>query len=193
LKQLTQSYQSEKLAEYYLSFLNINDSDKIKKAAKGVLKQYPSNLRLYNAYAMIEWSRNKEVAKGVFTAALSLSSTFEKDKSNDNILLWKSWIWGCLGDGDNVSALGLLLSIADGKPNPAARLSPALLLRAKQHLSSNQDFLMSSRKFDYAIIYVECKYRRFLTSSHLILSMLPGSWRTSWEPGSGICLRSPTS
>lgn len=103
LKQLAQSHRSEELAEYFLGFQSINEPETIKKIAKSILKQYPSNLRLYNAYAMIEWSRNKDIAKGVFTAALNMRYGTNGVSSNDTILLWKSWIWCCLGDGDKDS------------------------------------------------------------------------------------------
>lgn len=162
LKQLTHSSATEELAEYHLAFENVNEPSTVKKSAKAVLKRYPSSLSLYNAYAMIEWQRNKEVAKGVFSAALNMASMSES-KANGSIILWKSWIWGSLEDKDTTSALGLLLSIPDGQPNPGLALSPALLLKSKQRLISSRDFLLSSSSVDDAVIHGECKYNmRFL-------------------------------
>ncbi|KAE8451962.1 hypothetical protein EG329_002126 [Mollisiaceae sp. DMI_Dod_QoI] len=73
LKQLTQANFTEDLAYYHMAFEYVNEPETIKKVAKGLLKQHPSSLKLYNMYALIEWSRgNKEVAKAVFSAALGL-------------------------------------------------------------------------------------------------------------------------
>lgn len=157
LRQLALSTSMEGLAEYYLSFGNLNEPETIKKISKNILKRYPSSLRLYNAYAMIEWPRNKEVAQGVFSAALNIGLISKNEANNGSILLWKSWVWACMEDGDATSALGLLLSIADGKPAPTTAPSPALLLKIKQHLSSNRDFLLSSVDVDLAVLYAECK------------------------------------
>lgn len=157
LKQLALSTSIEGLAEYYLAFGNINEPETIKKTSKSILKRYPSSLQLYNAYAMIEWPRNKEIAQGVFSAALNMGSISKNETNSGSILLWKSWVWACMEDGDTGSALGLLLSIADGKPIPNATLSPALLLKSRQHLSSHRDFFLSSGDSDLAVIHAECK------------------------------------
>jgi hypothetical protein len=110
---------------------------------------------LYNAYGMIEWLRgNKETANGVFCAALTMSKSVpEKD---DSIFLWKTWAWLSLQDGDNNTALCRLLSIADGIPDNTPSIGPAILLKTKQHLSSNRDYYLSSGNVGRAIMYAEC-------------------------------------
>jgi hypothetical protein len=158
LTQLVQNYFQEDLAEYYLAFEYRNEPGTIKKTAKGLLKQHPACLRLYNSYAMIEWSRgNKEIASRVFTAALNMSnSKSQGDLNGDSIILWRSWIWACLEDRDNSSALEHLLSIANGSPNSGITLTPAMLLKIKHHLSSNHDFFLSSGDLRHSVIYAEC-------------------------------------
>ncbi len=44
----------EDLGEYCMSLEWINDPARAKKVAKAVLKQYPSNIRFYHAYALME-------------------------------------------------------------------------------------------------------------------------------------------
>ncbi|CZR66164.1 uncharacterized protein PAC_16065 [Phialocephala subalpina] len=158
LKQLTQASFTEDLAQYYMAFESINEPETIKKIAKGLLKQHPSSLKLYNAYALIEWSRgNKDVAKGVFSAALSMSqSNTDTESKPDSILLWKSLTWCCLEDGDKTAALIHLFCIPDGVPNAGVTPSPAGLLRAKQHITSIRDFLLSSGDPEHAVQYSEC-------------------------------------
>ncbi len=163
VKQLAQTYFDEDLAEYYLAFEAKNEPDSIKKVAKNLLKQHPASLRLYNAYAMIEWSRgNKNIAQGVFSAALSISEGNDlkpkKPATSDSIFLWRSWIWLCLEDGDNISALQHLLSIVDNVPDSSITPSATLLLKAQQYLSSNRDFHITSGGIRYAAIYAECKF-----------------------------------
>jgi hypothetical protein len=131
----------------------------IKKITKSLLKQHPTSLRLYNSYALIEWSRgNKDVARGVFSAALNLrGSVPENDWDKDSIMPWISWIWACLTEQDNNTALQYLLSIADGTTNASVTLSPAAILRAKQHLTSQRDYLISSGNSRSSVAFAECK------------------------------------
>ncbi|EHK98055.1 putative UPF0614 protein like protein [Glarea lozoyensis 74030] len=90
------------LAEYYMAFEWKNEPATIKKVCKGLLKQHPTSLRLYNAYAMIEAARgNRDVSNN------SLTST------------------------------------------------PATLLRTKQYLRSNRDYLLSSGNFYHAALHTE--------------------------------------
>jgi hypothetical protein len=157
LRQLVQGCGQEDLAEYYLAFEYRNEPETIKKISKSVLKQHFSSLRLYNAYAMIEWSRgNKDVARSVFSAALSMSKSILEHESKESIILWKSWVWASLDDLDNNAALSRLLSITDCNLNKSVSFSPATLLRTRQHLLSSRDFFTSSGDLDYAIRYAEC-------------------------------------
>jgi hypothetical protein len=158
LRQLIRNYFQENLAEYYLAFEYRNEPETIKKTAKGLLKQHPACLRLYNSYAMIEWSRgNKEISNAAFAAAIAMSNSMSQaDLNKDSIVLWKTWIWACLEERDNGSALKHLLSIASGSPSSDITLTPAVLLQSKHHLISNRDFLLSSGNFRQSVIYAEC-------------------------------------
>ncbi|TVY82315.1 Protein NRDE2-like protein [Lachnellula suecica] len=130
LNQLTQAYFREDLTEYYLAFEWRNEPDTIKKISKSVLKQHPSSLKLYNSYAMIEWTRgNKDAANGVLSAALNMSNSMSENDKRDSILLWKTWIWARLEDLDKASALQHLLSIVDVLPIPQFAHLRRLFLR----------------------------------------------------------------
>jgi hypothetical protein len=158
LKQLLQVHFTDDLAEYYLGFEWRNEPETIRKVSKGLLKQNPSSLRLYNAYAMIEWSReNREVANSVFSAALDMGNSLPDTERDGSILLWKSWTWSYLETMDNNSALNCLLSIEGGSRNDDIGATPFQLLKTKQHLSQRRDHhLYSSVTIRYAIIYAEC-------------------------------------
>ncbi|RKF72521.1 Protein NRDE2-like protein [Golovinomyces cichoracearum] len=169
LELLTRNWSDDSLAEYYLSFENTNEPGMIKKTSKALLKQKPSSLRLYNAYALIEWSRgNKEIAEGVFSAALSMGKDLTSNETDHEILilLWKCWIWICLESKDSVTALKYLICIVDGIPDTSFNISSTLILRTKQHLTSKRDFLIS-RNSVFGVIYSEClAIFEYLSFSH---------------------------
>ncbi|KAI9646064.1 hypothetical protein NHQ30_005502 [Ciborinia camelliae] len=157
LKQLTQAYPIDDLAEYYLAFEWINEPNTIKKVAKTLLKQQSSSLKLYNAYAMIEWSKgNREISNGIYAAALGMSKSMSSDNNDnkDSIYLWKSLVWACLSAGFKEMALTHLLSIPHGTPNPT-ELTPTTLLKTQQHLSSARDHFLSTHNSTYAVLYTE--------------------------------------
>lgn len=153
LKQVIEAHFQEDLAEYYLAFEWRNEPETIKKISKNLLKQHPSSLRLYNAYAMIESARgNKDVANGVFSAALNMSKSMSEGDKRASILLWTSWIWASLEEGDKSFALQHLLCMADSSINTSVEVSPTALIKTKQHLISNRDYLLSACDTRYAIL-----------------------------------------
>ncbi|KAH8815869.1 NRDE-2, necessary for RNA interference-domain-containing protein [Xylogone sp. PMI_703] len=157
LAQLINAVFIEDLAEYYLAFTLRNEPKSVKKVSKRLLKKHPTSLRLYNAYAMIEWSQgNKDVAINTFVSILNLSKTLPEGNQKDSIYLWTNWVWGCVEDGDHKTGLRHLLSIPDGIPNDKMNFGPATLLRSKQHLTMNRDHLLSAEDLQHAILYVEC-------------------------------------
>lgn len=162
LKQLTQSYPIDDVAEYYLAFEWTNEPITIKKVAKTLIKQHSSSFRLYNAYAMIEWSKgNQEISNGIYTAALgmskSMSTSPESNDNKDSIHLWKSLIWANLIIGSNATALSHLLSIPHGIPSPNIPIepTPTALLKTQQHLSSTRDHFLTTNNPTHAVLYTE--------------------------------------
>ncbi|KAL3425574.1 hypothetical protein PVAG01_02365 [Phlyctema vagabunda] len=156
LKQLTHAQITESVAEYYLAFEWANEPGSIKKTAKGLLKANPSCLRLYNAYAMIEWSRgHKEISMGVYSAALNMSSSMPEECRKDTVILWKSLTWAHLEEMDNSKTLRYVLSIPSAKLDDQSEMSAATLIKANQYLSANRDYNISIGNTDHAIIYAE--------------------------------------
>ena len=58
---------------------------------------------------------NIDVARKVFSTALGICGSFSEDRRRDGILLWRTWIWEEIMDGNRREALSILLSIPDGK------------------------------------------------------------------------------
>jgi hypothetical protein len=71
LRQLVRTFGFEELAEYHLALEWLNDPAAAKKVGKAVLKLYPSNIGLYNAYALIEYANgNLDIAQKVLQSAI---------------------------------------------------------------------------------------------------------------------------
>ncbi|EGO57816.1 hypothetical protein NEUTE1DRAFT_81745 [Neurospora tetrasperma FGSC 2508] len=141
----------EQLAEYYLALAWLSEPLGVKKVAKGLLKRYSSNTRLYNAYAMIEFANgNIGIAEKVLLSATSQSSP-------DSQLLWNTWVWMHLNAGNMQLALLRLLSSVDITLDVEKGLpvSPALLLKARAHFSTKRDYSLSSHQTEPALQYAE--------------------------------------
>ncbi|KAG9232556.1 NRDE-2, necessary for RNA interference-domain-containing protein [Amylocarpus encephaloides] len=156
LGQITKSFFRAYLAEFHLAFEWRNEPATIKKVAKGLLKQHPRSLRLYNAYGLIESAQgNRGITDGIFSAALGMATSASKNDDHSSIILWQSWVWTCLEESDDANALRLILSIPDGAVSKPTTTSSVALLKAKQHLCSSRDFLISSGELRHAIVYAE--------------------------------------
>jgi hypothetical protein len=74
LRYLVRDCGMEGPAEYYLAMEWLNEPTGARKVAKGLLKQYSSDIRLYNAYALVEWANEKpEVSHKVLSSATGLT------------------------------------------------------------------------------------------------------------------------
>lgn len=105
----------DSLAEYYLAFELAQYPKEAKKTAKSLLKQRSSSLRLYNAYALIEYRLHNTVnAQKVLITAINMSKGLDPSAQRDTILLWRTWMWELLDSGQIQEALQRLLTVADG-------------------------------------------------------------------------------
>ncbi|KAH6841055.1 NRDE-2, necessary for RNA interference-domain-containing protein [Chaetomium sp. MPI-CAGE-AT-0009] len=139
----------EALAEYYLAMEWLNAPTKARKVAKGLLKQYSSNIRLYNAYALVECANgNAEVSHKVLSSATGLPS------ASNNQLLWNTWAWIHLQSSQNGLALARLISSVE-KEFQGSAPPPVLLLKTKSHFSSTRDYSLSSQQLETATQYAE--------------------------------------
>ncbi|KAI9802059.1 MAG: Protein nrde2 [Piccolia ochrophora] len=133
------------LAEYYIAYEMAMYPMSAKKTARNFLKKRLSSLRLYNAYALIEWRcGNKDAATKVFSTALDMNNSLDEESRSDTILLWRTWIWELLQDGDNLGAWRTLVSIPNNSitedilcstsehPPNKFNASPAILLKARR-------------------------------------------------------------
>lgn len=70
LREIVRQHGSDELAEYHLALEWRNDPTKARKVARSLLKDSPTNTRLYNAYALTEWgNQNVEMLEKVLSSA----------------------------------------------------------------------------------------------------------------------------
>lgn len=141
------------IGEYSLAVAWKKDPATVKKAAKTLLKRYPSNTRLYNAYALAEWrSGNEDVARKVLQSATSQDLSQKQP-------LWNTFAWLELEAGNKQKSLALCVlstedrtdqSMVDRSLDTKDIIAPSKLLKARQMLSSQRDFLLSSGDLDQA-------------------------------------------
>ncbi|KAB5558292.1 NRDE-2, necessary for RNA interference-domain-containing protein [Coniochaeta sp. 2T2.1] len=144
LRQLVRTFGFEDIAEYYLGLEWVNDPPGAKKVAKAVLKQYPSNIELYNAYALIERANgNTEISLKVLQSAAGMASGAASQMLKNT----RAWI--------ELEATRLTQALAHlcfpGQVEAVA--TPALILKARSELSAQRDSLLSAGKPDQAMHY----------------------------------------
>ena len=104
------------LAELLLAFELRISPHTVRKTAKSFIKKQPSSLRLYNAYALIEYRLGKVVnAEKAMTAAINMPNTPNSSvkRGFDAVFLLRTWIWELLDSGQDREALTRLLTYAD--------------------------------------------------------------------------------
>ncbi|PTB66362.1 DUF1740-domain-containing protein [Trichoderma citrinoviride] len=134
LKQLVHGAGMESVAQYYLAMAFSNEQTGIKKPAKALLKQYPTNSELYNAYAVAEYANDRGVADKVIRAATESTSWYR-------FLFHATWSWMDLEAGNLGLAKARLCASVDeklkGVGTDAPEISNTTLLKAHQTFTSS--------------------------------------------------------
>lgn len=130
----------DNLAELLLALELRFSPDTVRKTSKTLLKRQPSNVRLYNAYALVEYRLGyPDKAETVIVTSINMGKNFnELSQRQENLLLWHTWIWELLSAGRPQDALKRLLEYGSDEvqltppeiedQNP----KPALILRAEK-------------------------------------------------------------
>ncbi|KAL6720435.1 hypothetical protein ACLMJK_002357 [Lecanora helva] len=156
----------EDLAEYVLALELRFSPDTVKKTARGLLKKQPSSLKLYNAYALIDYRLgNASAGEKTLLTSIRMSESLDEASQRNAILLWRSWTWELLTAGDTRKALELLLMYGEDdalKEAPYGNLSTdqspssSKILRAERALTSTRDHLLSLGQYRLAVHAIDC-------------------------------------
>ncbi|KAI9808218.1 MAG: hypothetical protein M1825_004675 [Sarcosagium campestre] len=169
------------LAEYFIGFELAYYPSSVRKTARDLVKKHPSSLRLYNAYALVEWRLDRiEAARKVFATALDMAHTLPENERQDEILLLRTWIWEILQDGGGDEALCKLLSISGGTENDdlGSQISTAAVLRTRRALENG---LSLSLRSPNAIHYADVLALLFYLSESRSLKAALASFARSEE------------
>ncbi|KAK3939945.1 NRDE-2, necessary for RNA interference-domain-containing protein [Diplogelasinospora grovesii] len=181
LRFLVYECKVEAMADYYLAldWLNSNSNDPAtakKKTAKALLKQYSSNLRLYNAYALMEFaSGNIDMAIKVLSSATSLPSDSGRQQ------LWNTWTWIHLESNQPQLALVRLCSSVDAG---VTTITSAVLLKVRSRFETVRDYSLSSLQLETAVEYAES----LALLDYLTSSSSSSSSETATENGAQGCI-----
>lgn len=103
----------DELAEYTLGLMFAWDQKKAKKYAKTLLKKWTSSLRVCNALALMEWRNDApDAAVQIWSSSILWSQKSSDDLKIDSGILWNSWAWELLQQGDDSRASYVLHSIS---------------------------------------------------------------------------------
>ena len=154
----------DRVAEYVLALelcLSLGDA---KTTARSLLKQRTSSLRLYNAYALIEYRLNN-AGKGekALIAAINMSKDLDTIAKRDCILLWRTWIWELLKENKSMEAFSRIQAYADENVEPVlprqseeVQPSPAQTLRTGNDLRAFRDHMLTLHSIEHAVHAMEC-------------------------------------
>ena len=132
------------MAEYFLGFENCAFPRTVKKNGKGLLKDHPSSMKLWNAYALCELGAGKRSnAETVIVTNINSKGSIAAGAVGDAIVLWKSWLWEILGAGEPQKTLKCLLLLPQREVQPCLdnsstasntqpEASPSSLLRTER-------------------------------------------------------------
>ncbi|CAD0106464.1 unnamed protein product [Aureobasidium uvarum] len=147
------------LAEYYLAFELSYFPREASKAAKHVLKQRPSSLRLYNACATIEAKLGKvEKAAQIWSSAINMKDSFSHTAQKELVLLWRGWIWCDMEANQPQLALSHLASFGgsvDSNGSDIIPMSTATLLRLRNAFKDGFEHSLSQHQPHIAALNVE--------------------------------------
>lgn len=155
----------DELAEYALALEFACDREAAKKFAKRLLKTRSSNLRLYNAFALMQWHTGGESTSiHVWSTALSMSRDFGDYDKIDCGLLWNSWLWAYLLSGDLARATHVLNAISLQEIDLAVfsatskhvRFNATASLRIQNVLRESQQRALAYRKGQVYTSYTDC-------------------------------------
>ncbi|KAL9037180.1 MAG: hypothetical protein Q9214_005813, partial [Letrouitia sp. 1 TL-2023] len=159
----------ERFVEYYLAFeLEINP-EVARKTAKALLKAQPSNLRLYNAYALVEYRlENVGTADRVIQKASEMRNKLDKDEVCNMISLCRTRTWQRLESSQSLDALQGIVEfsigpVEDAAPSTMTREygthdyeSTTTTLKAQTNLIAIRNDMLSLKLPFHAIECVEC-------------------------------------
>lgn len=144
LKSLTNICVGGEAVALYILALELRISPgTVKRTAKNILRKRPFSIRLYNAYALVEYRlADVDKGEGIIATSINMGKKLDEVSQRDTVLLWRTWIWETLSAYSAREALERLLAFGDEEIqtpflkvhplDPSGSAQPALLLRTER-------------------------------------------------------------
>ena len=170
----------DSLAEFLLALELYLSPNTVKKTSRTLLKKQSANLRLYNAYALVEYRLgNPSKGENVIITSINMGKTLEASQE-ESLILWRTWIWEMMSAGNTQDALQRLMEFANEEVQTAPvktnqledqGTKPALLLRTEMALTATRDHMLSLNKYRHASLAMECLFLFSYLRSSLLLAI----------------------
>ena len=140
---VSQGAGGEAVALYVLALELRISPGTVRKTAKTLLRKLPFSIRLYNAYALIQYRlADAKQGEAIITTSITMGKKVDGVPQGDFMLLWRTWIWETLSAHSAQEALARLLAFGDDEiqmrlpefhlPDDQGSANPALLLRTER-------------------------------------------------------------
>ncbi|KAI5287901.1 hypothetical protein KEM52_001391, partial [Ascosphaera acerosa] len=161
----------DRLAEYSVALEHACSPASGKAYAKRLLKQRPACLRLWNAYAEMEFRSGRDgAAERAIATTLGMARTGVSGRDGaataDCLMLWRTWIWRCVQLRRPDKALRLLVSMPDENVDLASlsgevgaelpQASPAEVVRSRRFFDDLQEYGLANAHSDCFVYGTEC-------------------------------------
>lgn len=161
---LVDNFEDKELSEYAIAVTFACDQNLGKQYGKHVLGKRPSQLRLYNAVALMYWrTGDREFAVNVWSTALEMWQKFEPEELVESALLWNSWIWEMLLSDQKCRAAYLLQAMSYKRVHilsyntaDEAELNATSFLRLQKFLLSAQQNAFALYNSQAYSAYTDC-------------------------------------
>ncbi|KAI9705681.1 MAG: hypothetical protein M1820_005091 [Bogoriella megaspora] len=152
--------QHSALAEYYLKFEYRYDPDNARRIARSLLKNRSSDERLWNVFAIGEYSLGRIAeADAIARATISTNTSGSQQLRGDSIMLGCTWIWEALRRHELSNALHRAAEIGGHPDN---------LLEAWQSLNTLHMSCLSDGQHERFAAFTEClALFRYLSEGNL--------------------------
>lgn len=134
--------QLERLRVYAIALALQSDGPAARKFAKRLIKQNPEDVKLYNAYALVESAvGNQAAAENVWQSTITMKIMSMDEDRNGTLLLWRTWIFEAVRQGNLPGASALIQTISIAPP---ALDAPFIgRLRSKEAFTRTDDLLQA--------------------------------------------------
>lgn len=159
---------SDLLNDEFLEYVVALETSICPRRAQATVKHFlsrrTSSLRLYNAYAIVEYRLgHSQKAENTLSTSIHMASSLHHESRRDTILLWHTWTWELLRAGKTQTAMLRLLCYGGPMIHNRQAVLPeqtseinASILRVKTRLLAFRNEMIGAQSFRHVVLAMEC-------------------------------------